>query len=94
MVVQAEVLRETSFDPKFKVVFSVETDKVIIKRGYAEIIRKAPKPVITYDEGTSEKINLIDRNKLELELLNTVIHFLLSHGVSRSFKGNVVLNMM
>jgi len=88
----AEVIKEVSFDPYFKIKFSYEADGIIIKRGIAEVTRKAPKPVIVFDAETELRIKHVDRSKLELELLNTVINHIFSNGVKRSWKGNIILN--
>ncbi|MCX7923178.1 MAG: hypothetical protein N3B21_14395 [Clostridia bacterium] len=92
MFFRAEIIKGASFDPLFKIVFSYETDSVKIERGYAEVLRKAPRPLITYDSNTAEKLKLMDKAKLELELLNIVISYLMSKGISRSKKGNIVVN--
>lgn len=73
---RGKILSDKSYDPYFKVEFSYETDKVKIEKGYAEIVRTAPRPKITYDAATEEKMNLIDQSKLELELLNLVINYM------------------
>lgn len=93
MEVQAAVIEESSCDPFFKLKFSCEGMDVNIKRGYAQVIRKAPKPVIILDEKTETRLGPIDRSKLELELLYAVIDHMVSSGVSRSWNGNMIFGM-
>lgn len=78
MTIKTQVIREESYDPYFKVCFSYETDEVKIDKGYAEIVRKPPKPEITYDIDTETKLAGVDRFKLELELLNSVVNYMFS----------------
>lgn len=76
----AEVIREESFDPHFKVRFSYTDGIVKIDKGYAQVIRKAPKIKIIYDEDTEAKIQEYDRTKLELEILNVIVNHLINAG--------------
>ncbi|MCX8129127.1 MAG: hypothetical protein N3I35_03385 [Clostridia bacterium] len=92
MYFDAEIIREKSMDPYFKIKFSYVDKDFIIKAGIAEVIRKAPVPQITYDYETRKIIEDKDRSKLELELLNVIISYLLSAGISRTYKGRVVLS--
>jgi hypothetical protein len=93
MVFEAEIIKSVTQDPYFKVIFSYETDSLKIDRGFAEIIRKAPIPVITYDKLSADILTNEDKTKLDLELLNTVISYLFSYKISRTYKGNVVLHI-
>jgi hypothetical protein len=93
MVFDAEIIKSVTQDPYFKVVFSYETDNLKIDRGFAEIIRKAPIPLITYDKLSADILINEDKTKLNLELLNTVINYLFSSKISRTHKGNVVLHI-
>jgi hypothetical protein len=92
MEFNAEIIKDLSLDPYFKLVFSYTGKSVIIKRGFAEIVRKSPKSVITFDRGSNEMLSKEDREKLELELLNKVIEYLLSVGVAKSWRGNIILS--
>jgi len=91
MLFYAEILKETSYDPYFKIKFSYENDMISINEGYAEVIRQAPKPIITYGRNTSEKLKAMDKSKLELEIMNKVIEYMLSNGALRSLKNNRIL---
>ncbi|MCX7709938.1 MAG: hypothetical protein N2484_08805 [Clostridia bacterium] len=87
-----EVLRDVSFDPNFKIKFSYEDNNVCILKGFAEVTRKAPKPVIRFDADTEMLLRHTDRTKLELELLNIMISYIFAHGVARTWKGGIILN--
>lgn len=76
MTFKGKIIKDKSYDPYFKVEFDYEDDDVIIEKGYAEIVRKAPRPEIIYDIATEDKLKLYDKTKLELELLNLVITYL------------------
>ncbi|MCX7746945.1 MAG: hypothetical protein N2645_08665 [Clostridia bacterium] len=91
MVFEGKVIKEESFDPFFKIEFSFITDSLSIKRGYATVKRQTPKPFITFDPKTEERLNDIDRERLEFELLNQVIDYILKNCANRSWRGNVIL---
>ncbi|MCR4434747.1 MAG: hypothetical protein QHH06_04005 [Clostridiales bacterium] len=75
MAFKGNILKNESYDPHYRIEFSYETEEVSIEKGYAEIIRRAPRPIITYDSDTESRLGPFDRAKLELELLNLVINF-------------------
>ncbi|MFZ5985860.1 MAG: hypothetical protein ACOYWZ_01885 [Bacillota bacterium] len=91
MEFKAEVIKELSMEPNFKVRFYYKTDKVTIEKGYAEVIREYPKSVIKYDSYTDGFLEEVDKAKLELEILNIVFDYLLTYGVLSSCKGRFIL---
>jgi len=91
MVFSGEVIKDASMDPYFKIEFRYESESAVIRKGYAEVVRKAPRPVVTFDAAIDSRLGNEDRAKLELELLNIVIDYILSNGVRRSWKGNIIL---
>ena len=91
MLFEAEVIRDVSYDPYYKILFSFEGSQTGIQRGTAEVVRKTPVPVITYDTATDEKLGAEDRLKLDYELMNVVVGYLLSKGTSRTYRGKLVL---
>ena len=76
MIFNGKIIKDKSYDPYFEVEFTYKDDEVKIEKGYADIVRKAPRPKITYDITTEDKLRLFDKTKLELELLNLVITYL------------------
>lgn len=76
MTFEGMIIKDKSYDPYFKVVFTYKNNEVSIEKGIAEIVRKAPKPEITYDIATEAKVELVDKTKLELELINLVIMYM------------------
>lgn len=88
---EAEIIKDISYDPYYKIRFSYEADGISIERGYAEVIRKAPSPTVTYGKQTEESLNDEAKIRLNLELLNVVIVYMLSHKATRTHKGNLVL---
>ena len=75
MAFKGTIVRDKSYDPYYTVEFSYITDEIMIDKGYAEVMRKAPRPSITYDPETQKKLQLFDRTKIELEILNLVMNF-------------------
>lgn len=91
MIFEAMVIKDKSLDPYFLIKFSYKTDEVNIESGTAVVIRQAPKSLITYDEFTENKIDFKDRMHIEYGLLNTVIDYIFSNGVIKSWRGNIIL---
>lgn len=69
------ILKQESYDPYYKAEFTYEEDGIVIKKGFAEIVRKYPKLEITYDEDTQRILGEYDCKKLELELANLVLGY-------------------
>lgn len=84
MLFKGKIMKDKSYDPYFEVEFLYETNKVKIEKGYAIIVGKVPRPDITYDVTTEDKLKLIDQFKLELELLNLVINYLFNKRYNKS----------
>ncbi len=82
MDIKVEILKDVSFDPVFKVKFSCKTQEKEIKNALAEVIRKPPKPQINFETNTIDQLDLTQKQKLEMEILNKVIEYLFSNGVS------------
>lgn len=83
MKIVTKIVKEESYDPYFKVCFSYEDKGVVIERGCAEIIRKAPRIEIKYDVDTEARLGEVDRYKLELELINSVVNHIFSSRTGR-----------
>ena len=92
MVFNGEIIKEKSMDPYFRIKFSYEEKDFVIKYGIAEVVRKAPITQISYDPKTEAITRGKDKSKLELELLNIVIGYLLSKGISKTYRGKVILS--
>ncbi len=92
MYFSAEIIKEKSLDPYFKLKFTYKTDRVDIEAGFADVLRKEPMSVITFDSETKEKLLSEDTSKLELELLHIVVKYLFSRGITRTKKGKVIVH--
>lgn len=92
MEIFAEVLKDISTDTYFKVKFTYTDKNMGISKGIAEITRQYPKPVIKYDIETEGKLVFVDRCKLELELMNTVMSYIFAKGVARTWRGDIIMN--
>lgn len=88
---KAEVIRELSADPYFKVMFHYRVDGTSVNRGSAEVIRKYPKSIIRFDPYTDEMLSEAEKSKFELEILNALFDYLLSYGVFSSDSGKFIL---
>jgi hypothetical protein len=91
MEFEAEVIQTISEDPYYKIKFSYKTEEIEIKRGFAEVFRKPPKPEIRYDVASTEKLKKCNRDKLELEILNIVIGHLLRYEFNYSCKKRLLV---
>lgn len=73
---KAEVIKEAITGPYYKIRFVFEDEGVVVKSGYAEILKHSPKPVITYDADVDGCAGLCDAQKVEIELLGIVLNSL------------------
>jgi len=85
MSFRAEIMKDVSYDPYYKVSFFYEDESIKIEKGYAEIVRKPPRPQISFDPFTEELLGEASKAKLELELLNIVMNHLFTTRNTKSF---------
>ena len=84
--VKVDVIREKSFDPTFSVNVSMETENTKIVNAFVSVVRRPPKVTFTYPDIILEKLGSDDFPKLELEIMNRVLQFIMT----TSDKKNVI----
>lgn len=83
MKISASVIKEKSFDPVFQVRFSYEDEGVNIKGAIAEVQRRPPRVKVEYPEDIRPLLPKVNVKKLELEIMNKIVEFLLSAKVRK-----------
>ena len=78
---QGKVIRNESLDPQYRVKFTYKTDKCYIYEGIALFTRKAPTPIVTFDDYTDyliERLNLDESvlQNIRLEVGQTVCDYI------------------
>lgn len=77
MRIDVSVIREKSFDPIFHLKITYEDEGVVFKNAVVEVTRRPPKVTIDYPEDVKPLLPKVDIKKLELEIMNKVVAFLL-----------------
>jgi hypothetical protein len=77
MIFSVSVIKEKSADPNFTVKVSVYGDDFSIVNAQVDVVRLPPKVSIDYPEELQSRLELIDRKKLELEILNKVVEYIM-----------------
>lgn len=75
--IEVDVVREKSFDPTFCMNVNLETDTCKISNVHITVVRRAPKVTFAYPDVILEKLNAEDFPKLELEIMNRILHFIM-----------------
>lgn len=77
MRISVSVIKEKSFDPVFQVRVSYEDENVTFKNAVVAVHRRPPRVRIEYPEDVKPLLSKIDVRKLELEIMNKIVEFLL-----------------
>lgn len=76
--IDVSVVKDKSFDPAFVLRVSYSDGEVSFKNALVNVLRKPPKVKIDYPEDLQPLLSKIDIKKLELEIMNKIVEFLLS----------------
>lgn len=77
MRISVSIVREKSFDPDFTVRVSYKDENVSFKNAIVKVTRRPPRVTIDYPENIKSLLSKINVKKLELEIMNKIVEFLL-----------------
>lgn len=77
MTFSVSVIKEKSADPNFKVKVSIYSGSFSVQNAEADVLRLPPKVSIRYPQEIESKLSETDRKKLDLEILNKVVEYLM-----------------
>lgn len=78
MNIAASVIKDKSFDPVFQMKISYEDENVKFKDVIVDVQRRPPRVRVDYPDEIRLLLPKIDVKKLELEIMNKIVEFLLS----------------
>lgn len=77
MGMTVSVIKDKSFDPVFQVKVSYEDENVAFRNAIVEVQRRPPRVRFNYPDDILPLLTKIDVKKLELEIMNKIVEFLL-----------------
>lgn len=78
MTFSISLAREKCSDPFFQVNVSVYGDDFKVTNAKVEVIRRPPKVSFTYPDELKNVLTPTDQKKLELEILNKIVEYIIS----------------
>jgi hypothetical protein len=88
MTFSVSVIREKSTDPDFILSVSIYEGPVSVTNAEVEVLRVPPKVNIHYPEQIQSILPQIDQRKLELEILNTIVEYIMQISGKNEIKTN------
>jgi|BioPla2DNA2_1021312.scaffolds.fasta_scaffold18989_2 hypothetical protein len=77
MTFSVSVIKEKSADPNFKVKVSIFSNSFSVRNAEVDVLRVPPKVSIRYPQEIESNLTEIDRKKLDLEILNKVVEYIM-----------------
>jgi len=77
MTFSVSVIKEKSADPNFKVKVSIYSNSLYVKNAEIDVLRLPPKVSIRYPQEIEANLDGTDRKKLDLEILNKVVEYIM-----------------
>lgn len=88
MTFSVSVIKEKSTDPQFVLNISIYDGPVSVTNVIVEVLRVPPKVNIRYPGEILEILPLIDQKKLELEILNKIVEYIMQTTDKSEIKTN------
>lgn len=79
MTFSVSVIEEKSIDPNFKVRVSIYSSSFSVKNAEVDVLRLPPKVKINYPKVIEDSLPDVDRKKLDLEILNKVVEYIMEN---------------
>ena len=90
MTTSVSVIKEKSTDPEFFLNVSVYDGPVSVTNAIVEVLRVPPKVNIRYPDEMLDILPLIDQKKLELEILNKIVEYIMQTTDKKEIKYNTL----
>lgn len=88
MTFSVSVIREKSTDPDFMLNVSIYDGPVSVTNARVDVLRVPPKVNIFYPQEIQEILPQIDQKKLELEILNKIVEYIMQAADKNEIKTN------
>ncbi|MBP7176716.1 MAG: hypothetical protein KBA53_10980 [Thermoclostridium sp.] len=90
MTFSINVVKEKSTDPDFTLNVSIYDGPVSVINAMVEVQRIPPKVNIRYPDEIVEILPVIDQKKLELEILNKIVEYIMQTSDNNEIKTNAL----
>ncbi len=90
MTFSVSVIKEKSTDPEFTLSVSIYDGPVSVTNAAVKVFRVPPKVKIQYPEIMQSILPRIDQKKLELEMLNKIVEYIMQTTDKNEIKYNIL----
>jgi len=88
MTISVSVIKEKSTDPEFMLSVSIFDGSVSVTNATVKVLRVPPKVNIQYPDAMRNILPQIDQKKLELEILNKIVEYIMQTTDKKEIKYN------